>query len=59
VLFGEIMVVCCGSSRKHINEDNGATCGLFLVLGLGCTNPYVSVVNVAVILSGNVNVILT
>ena len=30
VLFGEIMSVCCGNCRKHINGDFVAICDLML-----------------------------
>jgi hypothetical protein len=43
--------VCCSNCMKHANEDYGAICGLFLLLGLGCTTRCMNVVSVAVIMN--------
>ena len=51
VFFGKVVAVCCGNCKEHINEDYGAICGLFLLLGLGCTTLYMNVVSVAVIMN--------
>ena len=50
------MAVSCGNCRKHIHEDYGAMRSRSLLLGLVCTNPYMSVVSVALIMKASARV---